>query len=151
MLFLLFISIGYLLAVLWIDLIFDFPAVPYRNKPGVLPEEVLVLMTGFYRRIAGRPFLIFIIMLVGLAALLDELVRGLVPAWVAGVSLFLFLAPTVNAILRVMPTARRFGSRVDSLEKQTELAHGFMFMHGSSFVMISLLLVVQLFALWGRL
>ena len=65
----LFICSGFILTVLWIDLKFDWLAVPYRGKAGNLPEEVLAPMTYFYRYITGKPIVMATVMLLIVATI----------------------------------------------------------------------------------
>ncbi len=75
-----------LLAVLWFDLMFDVQALRSGEDP--LPEAVLSSIAGYYRRVTttARPMdrLIALVMLVTLAAIIIEIVRGDVSAWVGG-------------------------------------------------------------------
>ena len=41
---------GFLVAVLWFDLMFDVQVLRHRHH-GVLPEPVLVSIAGYYRRV----------------------------------------------------------------------------------------------------
>jgi hypothetical protein len=79
---------GFLLAVLWFDLMFDVQAL--RGRERELPEEVLASIAGYYRRVTttARPMdrLIALVMLATLAGIVAELVRGDTPAWVAWTS-----------------------------------------------------------------
>ncbi|MGH3558472.1 MAG: hypothetical protein ACRDTK_13430, partial [Mycobacterium sp.] len=64
---------GFLLAVLWMDLIFDVQVLAHRNADGDLPESVLASVAGYYRRAVtgSRPMcrLIAVVMAVLLAGL----------------------------------------------------------------------------------
>ena len=67
---------GFLLAVLWFDLMFDVQAL--RRGDGELPEAALASIAGYYARVttAARPMnrLIAAVMLVTLAALVAQVV-----------------------------------------------------------------------------
>src|SRR5207342_3976072 len=84
---------GFLLAVLWFDLMFDVPALRRR---GDLPEDVLASTAGYYQRVttAARPMnrLVAVVMLGTIVAIVVQLVQGDVPRWAAGVSLVLTAA-----------------------------------------------------------
>jgi hypothetical protein len=143
----LFICTGFMASILWLDVKFDWLAVPYRGKPGILPEEVLAPMTYFYRYITGKPFAIATAILLILITLILEIVQGSVSAWVAWTSLILFGTAAVRAAIQVIPTARRFGMRTDTLEEQTRVAHALLEMHMFSLVAILIMGMLHLFAL----
>ena len=125
----LFLCIGYLIAVLWIDLIFDSLVLPHHGSNEPLPEEVLATMSSFFKRLTLKPRLIFVVMIAMFAIVILQIVQGTVPAWVAWASLVLVVVPTGYASARVMPAARRLGSRIDPVEKQSELARSLFAMH----------------------
>jgi hypothetical protein len=114
---------GFLLAVLWFDLMFDVQALRGGGDP---PEEALASIAGYYRRVttSARPMdrLIALVMLVTLVAIVVEIVRGDRPVWVAWSSLVLAAAPIALAATRTLPRAVRLGSRGDPLDRQIELA-----------------------------
>lgn len=143
------LCIGYLIAVLWIDLIFDSLVLPHHDNKGPLPEEVLATMASFFGRIAAKPRLIFVVMVTMYVVVILQIVQGTVPAWVAWTSLVLVTVPTGYATARVMPAARRLGARKDSLEKQSELARSLFAMHTFSFTLMVLLAALQIYAAWA--
>lgn len=145
----LFIASGFILGILWVDLKFDWLAVPYRRKPGLLPEEVLVPMTYFYRYITGKPIVLATLMLAIVVTIILELIQISVPAWVAWVSLILFGTAMIRSAVMVIPTARRFGMRTDDLEKQTSIAHALLGMHLFAFILVLLMTILQFYATMG--
>src|ERR1700687_5684709 len=69
---------GFLLAVLWFDLMFD---VQTRKHPGdVLPPEVLASISAYYRRVTTEAYpmnrLVALVMVLTLAAICAEVVQG---------------------------------------------------------------------------
>ena len=144
----LFACIGYLLAVLWIDLIFDSLVLPHHGKE-TLPEEVLATMASFFRRLTHKPRLIFIVMITMFTIVILQILQGTVHAWVGWASLVLVIVPTGYATARVMPAARRLGARNDQPEKQSELARSLFSMHAFSFILMTLLGLIQLYAASG--
>src|SRR5436190_24399631 len=82
---------GFLLAVLWFDLMFDVQAL--RRRAGDLPEDVLASTAAYYRRVttAARPMnrLVAAVMLGTIVAIVVQLVEGDVPRWAAVLSLVL--------------------------------------------------------------
>ena len=81
---------GFLLAVLWFDLMFDVQVLAHRRRPE-LPEPALASIAGYYRRVTttARPMnrLVGVAMLATLAAIVVELARGDHPRWAAWTSL----------------------------------------------------------------
>ncbi len=114
---------GFLLAVLWMDLMFDTQA---RRGSEVLPEPVLESITAYYRRATttSQPMgaVIAGAMLLLLAALAAEAVRGNSPGWLIGASALLAGGPITLALLRTVPNAVRLGRRTDSPAEQSRLA-----------------------------
>jgi hypothetical protein len=99
---------GFLLAVLWMDLMFDVQVLRHRSGAPELPERVLASIAGYYRRVTtdaspmGRA--IGIVMLSTFGALLGELLRGDRPAWLSLASLALAAAPVALAGLACSQT-----------------------------------------------
>jgi hypothetical protein len=115
---------GFLLAVLWMDLIFDTQVLARRG--GELPDTVLASIADYYRRATttSRPMsrLIALVMVILLGALAFRAVHGRDPSWLLVVSAMLAGVPITLALLRTVPNAVRLGSRVDSTAEQTRLA-----------------------------
>ncbi len=137
---------GFLLAVLWFDLMFDVQALGQGGAE--LPDQVLSSIAGYYARVttAARPMnrLIATVMLATVAAIVVEIARGGAPAAIAWVSLALAVAPIALAGARTVPSAVRLGTRRDTLERQSELARSILREHVACFASIAALLVVQL-------
>ena len=114
---------GFLLAVLWMDLMFDIAA---RRGKAILEEPVLQSITAYYRRATttSQPMgaVIAGVMLLLLAALAAEAVRGDSPGWLIGASALLAGGPIALALLRTVPNAVRLGRRTGSPAEQTRLA-----------------------------
>ena len=114
---------GFLLAVLWMDLMFDSQA---RGRGAVLDQAVLDSITDYYRRATtdSQPMgkLIAVVMLLLLAALAGEAVLGDNPGWVIALSAVLAGGPIALAALRTVPNARRLGQRAGSAAEQSRLA-----------------------------
>ena len=137
---------GFLLAVLWFDLMFD---VQVRGHgEGELPEGTLASIAGYYGRVttSARPMnrLIAAVMLGTLAAIVVEIVEGDGPGWVPWVSLALAAAPILLAGARTVPSATRLGGRRDTVEAQSALARSIFHEHLLCIAVIAALLVVQL-------
>lgn len=117
---------GFLLAVLWMDFIFDAQVFDRRNARGDLPEPVLASIAGYYHRATttSRPMghLIAIVMAILLGTLGFWAVRGREPGWVIAASALLTGAPTFLALTHTVPNAIRLGNRVGTPAEQTRLA-----------------------------
>jgi hypothetical protein len=139
---------GFLLAVLWFDLMFD---VQVRGHAGpVLPPEVLASVSAYYRRVTTEAFpmnrLVAAVMLLTLLAIAVEIVQGRVPWWIAWGSLLLAGSGFPLTLRRTVPNARRLGGGLDSAETQSTLARSILRDHLLSFARMILVLGLQLAA-----
>ena len=117
---------GFLLAVLWMDLIFDSQVLAHRHSPDPLPESVLASIAGYYHRAttSSRPMstLIALVMMILLITLAFRGIFGNDPGWFVAVSTALAGIPILLALIRTVPNAVRLGKREDTLIVQTRLA-----------------------------
>ena len=139
---------GFLLAVLWFDLMFD---VQTRQHPGdPLPPEVLTSISNYYRRVTTEAYpmnrLVALVMLLTLAAICAEIVQGEYAWWIGWGSLLLAGSGFVLTIKRTVPNARRLGSAQDSPDQQSILARAICRDHMFSFARTSCVLILQLIA-----
>lgn len=139
---------GFLLAVLWFDLMFDVQV--RRHRDAVLPEAVLASIAGYYARVtmASRPMnlLVAASMLGTLAAIVVQIASGDDPQWVAWASLPLAVGPVGLVRARTVPGAVRLGGRTDTVAVQSRLARVILRDHIACFASILALLVLQLAA-----
>ena len=137
---------GFLLAVLWFDLMFDVQVL--RHRADDLPEPVLASIAGYYRRVttAARPMnrLVAIAMLGTLAGIGLELARAHTPAWVGWSSVVLAVSVMLLAVVHTVPNAVRLGTRRDTVEQQRHLARTICVEHVCCLAGIGALLVLQL-------
>jgi hypothetical protein len=116
---------GFLLAVLWFDLMFDVQVLGHRGE-AELPEEVLASIAAYYARVttAAQPMNRFIaaVMAGTIAAIVVEIARGVEHGWVPWVSLGFALAAIGLAGASTVPKAVRLGGRGDSAGVQSALA-----------------------------
>lgn len=137
---------GFLLAVLWFDLMFDVQVL--GRGEGELPDELLASIAGYYRRVttAARPMnrLIAAVMLATLGAIVAEIADGYPPRAVAWISLLLAAGPILLAGARTVPSAVRLGAREDTLACQSALARSICREHLFCVAGIAALLVLQL-------
>jgi hypothetical protein len=140
---------GFLLAVLWFDLMFDMQT---RGHAGVLPESVLKSISGYYRRVTTEAFpmnrLVAVAMLVVIGAIIGEIVQGRLPWWISWGSLILTAPGTVYTLSRTVPNAVRLGSAVDDAAGQSALARAIYGDHVFAFARMTIVLGLQIAAQW---
>jgi hypothetical protein len=140
---------GFLIAVLWFDLMFDVQALKHRRSPK-LPEDVLASTAGYYRRVTttaspmGR--LVMVAMIALMAGLVTQAARGDADAWVSAASLACAALGIGLAAVRTFGAARRLGTRADTLDRQSQLARGILRDHLICLATMASVLVVQLAA-----
>jgi hypothetical protein len=137
---------GFLMAVLWFDLMFDVQAAGHRG--GELPEGVLASIAAYYARVttAARPMnrLIALVMLATIVAVVLQITGGDEPAWVGWSSLALVASAVTLAGARTVPSAMRLGARTDPSAAQSALARSILRDHLFAITSIGALLVIQL-------
>ena len=137
---------GFLLCVLWFDLMFDVQA---RGNPDRdIPEEARASIAAYYARVttAARPMnrLIAAAMLTTIVAIAAELVRDDLAAWRAVPALALTLGAVGLAAGRTVSNAQRLGRRTDDAAQQSRLARTILHDHVLCFAAIATVLVLQL-------
>lgn len=141
---------GFLLAVLWMDLMFDVQVLRHRRRGDELPEIVLASIAAYYRRVTttARPMghAVGAVMLALLIALVVQVAAGREPHWVGLASLPLAGGPILLAFARVLPNAIRLGARSDPLARQSALARSICRDHLLCFGGLLAFVVLQL---WG--
>ena len=115
---------GFLVAVLWFDLMFD---VQTRGHGGDrLPGEVLASISAYYRRVTTEagPMsrLIPAVMAMTVLTIVAEIVKRSDAWWMAWASLALSTSAIGLAMVRTVRNAVRLGRAVDPDETQTQLA-----------------------------
>ena len=137
---------GFLLAVLWFDLMFDVQLIQYRG--GEVPGPVLDSISRYYARVttAARPMnrLVAAVMLATLGSIVAEIADGEVASWVAWVSLALAAAAILLAGLRTVPNAVRLGGGGGEAAVRGELARSILRQHLICFACVLAVLVLQL-------
>jgi hypothetical protein len=140
---------GFLVAVLWFDLMFDVQALRRAHRGSPLPEPVLASIAGYYRRVTteaspmGR--LVGLVMIAAIGAAAWDLATGARPLALRAASLALLLVPVVLAGARVLPNAVRLGGRADPPERQSALARSIARDHLACLAAIVPFLLLQLF------
>lgn len=138
---------GFLIAVLWFDLMFDLQVTRHREK-AELPEEVLASVAGYYRRVTtdARPmnWLIAAVMIATMVAIGVQFAGDDAPTWVSVASLALAGSAIVLAAMVTVPNAVRLGAREDGAEVQSRLARSILRDHVVCAAAIAAVLAVQL-------
>jgi hypothetical protein len=136
---------GFLLAVLWFDLMFD---VQIARASDTQTEDAVGSIAAYYRRVttAARPMnrLVAAVMLGTLASIVIQIARGDRPRWVGWVGLALSGGAVLLAGLRTVPHAVRLGARTDPSRRQQQLARSILRDHLLCAGAILALLVVEL-------
>jgi hypothetical protein len=134
---------GFLIAVLWMDLIFDSQVLRHRGAD-VLPQAVLDSIANYYHRATttSRPmsYLIALAMVILLGALAFQWVNS--PGLWLVVSTALAGIPILFASIRTVPNAKRLGNRVGSTGEQSRLARSICGDHLVCLAFMSAFLVV---------
>lgn len=137
---------GFLLAVLWFDLMFDVQTRKHAGNP--LPAEVLASISAYYRRVTTEAYpmnrLVASVMLLTLAAIVTEILVG-GRRYVAWGSLLLAGSGFVPTLRRTVPNARRLGRASDPPDVQSTLARAICRDHVFSFARMSAVLALQPF------
>jgi hypothetical protein len=137
---------GFLLAVLWMDLMFDVQVL--RHRVADLPEDVLASIAGYYRRVTtlAQPMghAIAAVMVLMLVAVGAEIVRG--PTAFGLASLPFCAGPIGLALARVVRNAIRLGARADPPAVQSALARGICRDHFLCLASIAIFVAIQLAA-----
>ncbi|MEN9647187.1 MAG: hypothetical protein RL238_3856 [Actinomycetota bacterium] len=140
---------GFLVAVLWFDLMFDVQVWPHR-RADLLPESVTDSIATYYRRVTtdASPMnrLISLVMVALLTLLVVQATRDATPVWLSVVSLAAAVAAIGLALGRVVPAAKRLGNHPDSQRATTALARAIFRDHVLFLALMVTLLVVQLVA-----
>jgi hypothetical protein len=136
---------GFLLAVLWMDLLFDIQVM--RHRTGDVPDDVLASIAAYYRRVTttSRPMgrLVVAVMVVALATLGVELAT-VGPRWHVLASCGLGGAPIIGAIVKTFGDAARLGARRDDIATQSALARSIFREHVWYVVGITSLIALQI-------
>jgi hypothetical protein len=139
---------GFLLAVLWFDLMFDVQT--RKHIDGPLPPEVLASISAYYRRVTTEAYpmnrLVALVMVLTLAAICAQIAEAASPWWVGWGSLVLAGSGFPFTLLRTVPNARRLGRATDSPDVQSTLARAIWRDHVLSFGRMVLVLGLQLIA-----
>jgi hypothetical protein len=136
---------GFLLSVLWFDLMFDVQVIGHHELE--LPADIRDSIAAYYRRVTttARPMnrLVAVAMLVTLGSLIGELARRNVATWIGYVSLALAALAIGLAGARTVRNAVRLGAQIDPAERQSALARMILRDHILCFTAIACTLILQ--------
>lgn len=137
-------GMGFLLAVIWFDLMHD---VQVRGHEGSeAPEPVLASIAGYYARVTtgARPMnrLVAVVMAATLVALVVQVVDE--PGLPSFAVLAAIGAPVGLAGARTVGNAVRLGGREDTMPEQSRLARSILRDHVACFALVTLGLAIQL-------
>jgi hypothetical protein len=139
-------ALGFLLAVLWFDLMFDVQV--RASAARELPADVRDSIAAYYRRVVtgARPMnrLVALAMLVTLGALLGELLLGDSRVPITAVSLVLAASAIGLAAVQTVRNAVRLGTQGDTPAVQSAIARGIFRDHAACFTAIFMTLLLQL-------
>jgi hypothetical protein len=137
---------GFLLAVLWFDLMFDVQVRGHRAAE--LPPAVLASIAAYYARVttAARPMnrLVGLGMVLTLGALIAQLFGDELPPWRSTASLALTFAAVGLAAGHTVPSAIRLGTERDDALTQSRLARVILRDHLLCIAAITGVLLLQL-------
>jgi hypothetical protein len=137
---------GFLLAVLWFDLMFDVRAL--RHPEREVPDEALTSIASYYRRVTttARPMnaLVGAVMAGTLAAIVAQIVGDDAPDWAAWASLALAGPAVALAAVHTYPAAVRLGNGHAPADRQSRLARSIGRDHLLCLTAIAAVLVIQL-------
>ena len=139
----LFLCIGFMIAVLYIDLQFDLLALPYRRGRRPLPADVLESIARYYRCITKNPYLLMFVMLTTVVGLVSEVMYDLVPRWAGYSSLVLMGVTMATGTIKIIPTAQRLAAGKDPVDEQTRMVYSIFPFHLLVLTTVLLLAAVQ--------
>ena len=138
---------GFLIAVLWFDLMFDVQA---RQGGETAPPQALASISAYYRRVTtdagSMSRLVSLVMLATVAAIVIEIVRGGDAWWTGWGSLAAAVSAIGLAGIRIVPDAKRLGRAEDPPETQSRLARSILRGHLICLAAMVLVLALQLAA-----
>lgn len=136
---------GFLLAVLWMDLMFD---VQVRRLGSADADAALASIAAYYRRVttdaAPMSRLIAGVMLVQLGGVVHEVATRRAAGWMALAVVALGVGPVALALVRIVPDAVRLGAASDAADTRAALARRIYRAHLLCFVAVAVFVTLQL-------
>lgn len=138
--------VGFLLGILWLDLIFDVQTARSGRLGGRAREDALAVVSTYYRHATGglpaMSHVIAALMLATLASIVVQLVGDTTPDWVAWLSLVATGIPIARAGTNTVPCAMKLGAA--ATEERALLARRVLWDHVIAIIGLTLALLVQL-------
>jgi len=139
---------GFLLAVLWMDLMFDVQVWRARDGGPAARDAAVSSIATYYRRVTTDAFplnrLIGIVMVVAVAGSVRQALGATAGRGRALLALALCGLPIALAALRVVPAAVRLGARRDAIAVQHDLARAILRDHVLCFIAIATFTAIEL-------
>jgi hypothetical protein len=140
---------GFLVAVLWMDLMFDVLALGPRSG-AELPEATLEQVTTYYRRVTTTAWPMNLLVSAVMAGMVGMLAFRLATSsrdrGATTLSLLLCGVPIVLALTRIFPNAVRLGARKDTPAEGSRLARTIAIDHLACLAAMVSFLVVRFLA-----
>jgi hypothetical protein len=142
---------GFLMAVLWMDLMFDVQVFRHEGPRNVaLPERVLASIAAYYRHVVTEAVpmrhLVSLVILVTIGGSFVQAIQTRTALWQRTLPVLLCGAPSAWAAFRILPNAARLGDRTDPPLDQSALAFAIFHDHVACFVAIVAFVVIQLWS-----
>lgn len=136
---------AFLIAVLWMDLKFDFLLLPHIRAGEPATRETLDAIAVYYKRVIAAEreggMLIASVMVTGIAACGWQVLRAkTLPMWTRAALALLYIPPVVLAMIRIVPLAQRFSGQTDTIETQRAMVAEILCTHMYCFVSMTLCL-----------
>lgn len=142
---------GFLIAILWMDLIFDVQVMRHPSASGPVPEPELASIAAYYRRATtdSRPMsrLIAAVMAVAVLGSAYRVFAGDAAVALRVAALALCISGAALAMVRVVPNAVRLGQRSDDAATQSALARAICRDHWLCLALITAFTLLQIVAL----
>lgn len=144
---------GFLLAVLWFDLMHDVVVYPYLLGEEPVSADALMTIETYYQRVvidsSPMNLLVGFVMVLGIVTNIIRLVKSQEPTWLRLTCLALFLPPTGWALLSIVPMAAQLASAGSDSVTQASLAIRIFYAHVICLGLISAFVSLQLTS-WQR-
>ncbi len=144
---------GFLLAVLWMDLLFDVQVLQIRAAEPRETDQPIASIAAYYRRVTteARPLnrLVGAVMAVTLGGSAYRAISGPPPRSAAVLALLLAASAVGLAFARVFANAVRLGTRADTLPLQARLARRIFWDHVYCFVVMTAFTAIEVWTSRG--
>lgn len=146
---LLFLCLGFLTAVLFIDVTFDRTAPRTGSAGDNQKPQALDAVTIYYRHITRNPYPLMVVMITAIGSTVAQVVQGGLSRWVACTSLWIICACAVVAVLKVIPAAQHLASGEGEMRGRINNARAILSHHLLLLAAVVLLVVLQFLGVSG--